>query len=514
MTDTHRLSDDCRRSDKATNWPDPEPLKRVLKPVQPFDLSLLPDSLRPWVSDLADRMQCPPDFIAVTAMVAMAAVIGKKVAIRPKAKDDWRIVVNLWGLLIGRPSVMKTPALNEGLKFLERLETMARDRYRTDLDAWRVEKEVQTIRVEGAKTAAKRALKGGRTHDAKNLLSQAMEAQATIPTRHRYMVTDTTVEKLGELLNQNANGLLLKRDEIVSFLRNLDREDRAHERGFYLEAFNGDGRYTYDRIGRGTIEIESVTLSMIGTIQPGRLVAYTHAALSMDHNDDGLIQRFQLAVYPDTLSQWRYRDRGPDREAQQTVWDVFQCLDTLTPPIDPEEPGQPFALRFSAEAQTLFISWLSTLEKRLRADELHPAMESHLTKYRSLAPSLALILHLAEGHAWEPVGVEVTAKAFAWCTYLQSHMSRIYGAAVDQARIAAGSLLAKIVAGKLPSTFSVKDVQQKGWSGLDTTPTARAALEILVDHAYLYAIKHHRPGIRGRPSLHYLVNPKTHRAVA
>jgi putative DNA primase/helicase len=36
------------------------------------------------------------------------------------------------------------------------------------------------------------------------------------------------------------------------------------------------------------------------------------------------------------------------------------------------------------------------LEKRLRGD-LHPALESHLAKYRKLVPALALICHLVDG---------------------------------------------------------------------------------------------------------------------
>ena len=34
------------------------------------------------------------------------------------------------------------------------------------------------------------------------------------PAEKRYLVNDTTVEKLGELLNHNPNGLLLFRDEL------------------------------------------------------------------------------------------------------------------------------------------------------------------------------------------------------------------------------------------------------------------------------------------------------------
>jgi putative DNA primase/helicase len=43
------------------------------------------------------------------------------------------------------------------------------------------------------------------------------------PVAKRYLVNDATVEKLGELLNHNPNGLLLFRDEVSGFLHTMDQ---------------------------------------------------------------------------------------------------------------------------------------------------------------------------------------------------------------------------------------------------------------------------------------------------
>jgi Bifunctional DNA primase/polymerase, N-terminal len=43
-------------------WPDPKPIIAELKPVPAFDAdTLLPDVLRAWIMDEAERMPCPPD---------------------------------------------------------------------------------------------------------------------------------------------------------------------------------------------------------------------------------------------------------------------------------------------------------------------------------------------------------------------------------------------------------------------------------------------------------------------
>jgi putative DNA primase/helicase len=97
--------------------------------VPPFRLALLPVSLAPWVADIADRIQCPPEFVAVGVLVAAAAVIGRQLAIRPKRQDDWAVVPNLWGLAVGAPGSLKSPALAEALRPLRRLITDAQARY-------------------------------------------------------------------------------------------------------------------------------------------------------------------------------------------------------------------------------------------------------------------------------------------------------------------------------------------------------------------------------------------------
>jgi hypothetical protein len=97
-------------------WAEPIELPEPLPPVPPFDDRLLPESFQVWVRDIAHRMQCPPDFVAVGAIVVISSLVGAKVVVAPKKYDDWRVVPNLWGVVVGRPGVMKSPALSETLK--------------------------------------------------------------------------------------------------------------------------------------------------------------------------------------------------------------------------------------------------------------------------------------------------------------------------------------------------------------------------------------------------------------
>ena len=55
---------------------------------------------------------------------------------------------------------------------------------------------------------------------------------------------------------------------LAAVLAGTRRAGRARQ--FYLETWNGNGRFTYDRIGRGTVDIEACCLSVLGASKPAR----------------------------------------------------------------------------------------------------------------------------------------------------------------------------------------------------------------------------------------------------
>jgi hypothetical protein len=107
-------------------WRKPKPLPEGLLPVPAFDEAFLPPELAAWAKDITERMQCAFDFVGVAILVALGTLVGRKIGIRPQRKTDWIEVGNIWGFIVGRPGAMKSPAMNEALKPLNRLEANAR----------------------------------------------------------------------------------------------------------------------------------------------------------------------------------------------------------------------------------------------------------------------------------------------------------------------------------------------------------------------------------------------------
>jgi putative DNA primase/helicase len=504
---------DNGRRDNANlyQWPNPTPLPDSLLPVAPFDLGLVPNPVRPWVADVCERMQCPPEYIAVSLMAALGSTIGRKVAIRPQVHDDWNVISNQWAVLIGRPGLLKSPAMEETLRPLRKLSAIAEEVLKKENATYEVTATAAKLRREENLKQAAKILRKDRTVDVSSLLEVAENTSP--PTLRRYIANDTNVASLGVLLQQNPNGLLVFRDEIVSLLDNLDREEFVAERGFYLTGWAGDSRYTFDRIGRGLhLSIDGVCLSMLGSTQPGRISQYLARAIRGGRGDDGLIQRFGLMVWPDISAEWKRVDRWPDREAKVAAMKLFTRLDALDWRAigarrdrgpDGDEEGLPY-LRFGIDAYELFMDWREALERRLRSGELHLALEAHLAKYRKLVPGLGLICHLSEGLTG-PIAAGAVHQAIGWATYLETHAQRAYGSVTAASADTAKSILAKIRSGHLKTEFRSRDVWRPGWSRLADSEAVNAGLAMLVDYDWL---AQHRIETMGRPATSFLVNPE------
>lgn len=498
-------------------WPEPKPIIAALKPVPDFDATtLLPDALRGWIMDEADRMPCPPEFIAAAVLVALGAIIGARCAIKPKSRDPWIIIPNLWGGIVGDPSAKKSPAWGAALKPVDRLVARAHEEHQEALAEYETERVVfaaQKDAIESRiKEAARKPSKGDPVTIAKELRSHCEQAPS-VPVRRRYKTNDSTVEKLGELLRENPAGLLVLRDELVGLIATWEREGREGDRTFFLEGWNGNQSFDTDRIGRGHISIPNLCLSVFGGIQPDKLTGYLELAERSLAND-GMLQRFQILVYPNAR-RWEWRDRAPDGAARDTAFEVVEKLANFDPPAWGAAPADDFAkfpyFHFSEKAQTVFIEWSGEIHQTRMPNEEEPIMHQHLAKFDKLFPALALIFHLvdcAENGNRGPVSMESALRAAAWCEFLEAHARRCYGLLKDDGLRAAQALSTKLERGKLRDGFTLRDVRRNQWRSLTADEAIRAAIDWLEDEDWLQSETTGGTGPgSGRRTQRYHINP-------
>lgn len=490
---------------KSVEWPNPMPLPFALPPVPQLPPTLLPTQFGPWLEDIAERLNVPLDFVGIPAMVAAGSLIGAGVGVRPQAKTTWTEPANLWGVVVGSPGSLKSPAVTEVLAPMRRLDARADEAYQNELAYYEQQMTAFGLKKDAALKRAKRALQSGDIEDLSAYTGS--DGMPNSPIQKRYLLTDATVEKLGEICSSNSNGILVYRDELLTLLADLEGEEKAPARGFFMTGWTGKDYYSFDRIGRGTIRIPRVNLSLVGTTQPVRLAKYIRA--SLNDKGDGMVQRLQLLAWPDATSDWRNVDRFPDSDARTAAYECFDRLANLVPESvgawrDPFEDERDMPhLRFDAAAVEVFVDYRVGLEAKLRGDELPSALVEHLSKYRGLIPRLALICHLASGETGL-VSARAVSTALGWAEYLEAHARRAYGSlAIDSGEMAR-TIWKRIEKGDLRDGFTERDIYSRGWSNLARGPRLSDGLKLLEDCDW---IKAQILQTGGRPSTVYAINP-------
>jgi putative DNA primase/helicase len=429
-------------------------------------------------------MQGPPEYVAISCLISIASLIGAKAVITPKALDKgWRVVPTLWGMAVGKPATMKSPSLKLGMAPLAALQEKAASKFNAELKQWLATEKVNPIEA-GDK-----------------------------PKEKIYMINDTSVESLAETLEDEKWGLLVFRDELVGLLHDMDKRGQEAARSFYLSAFDGDQSYSLKRVSRGYRYIPRLCLSILGGIQPGALAAHVEKTVSGGIGDDGLLQRFSMAVWPDPSVTFEYVDQPFDQNARNQFSGIFERLDKMQP-----ANGESIVWRYSTEAQAVFKEWVTNFEIELRTTAMPSAYATHISKYRKLVPALSLVFALIDTPDNDSI-VELPElqRAIAWSEFLRSHAMKIYSSGTPTPQYPAATLLTKLKGGVLQNKgaqarnfFTPREIVQKGWSGMKTTDELLPVLEILVHHGWLRKeVKPaNHPQHLGRTSTRYWLHPE------
>lgn len=315
--------------------------------VPPFPLDILPPAVEDYVSAQGIVIGADPSAVAMSVMGTFSGALHHKLELKLMRKGSWWERPRLWVLLVGDPSMRKTPIFKTVTRPLEHYETHLRVKY--DADMRDHELAVEQLEKGGIKPKEP-------------------------PKPPRYVVWDTTVEKLGELLARSDKGLLVKADEISGWLGSMERYTTSRsDRAFWLKAFDG-GAYSVDRIRRGELFIRNLSVSLLGGIQPARL-AELHGLTS-----DGLLQRFIPTMM------------GPGNVAQDCPADE-EAYTALVRDMIFAKPARLIMTEDALAVMDGLRRHLFDLEQA--SSSLADGFQSFIGKLHGLAGSLALILHMA-----------------------------------------------------------------------------------------------------------------------
>ena len=506
-------------------WGEVQPLPPLTEPVPPLPAEMLPAQLGEWIQAESRASGLPLEMLAGPVLVGAGGMLSAALALK-NAPNAPAVTANLWGAVCGPPSAKKTHAVQLGAAPLARAQGVEFER----LDAERASLETDRVKaaaqLDALENQIKRALKGSKaapvempSDDEVTAAREALTAAENALKPVRWVVNDPTVEKLGEILRDNPQGVTVVRDELTGWLAGFDKAGREQERAFYLEAANGTGSYTFDRLVRGTVHIPRLCAGVLGSIQPGPLAELLDAQRGAG---DGLLQRFQVFIWPDTFPPFdQLAQREPvSAEVREAAAAVLAALDTLTPEnlgsVYPS--GSPAPLTYIPEAQAVYDAWEVEHAQAVRDMSRGEAYRAHLGKQPGTFARLALIFHalevaaLGEAHPHPSrVGETAAALAWAWVDYLTPHAKKLWRegrrADVLDARVVLGYVeRGRIVDGQ--KFTEARRVLAEGKAGM-TGPRLDAALKVLAECEAVRVEISTPPGGKagGRPVKTLRVNP-------
>jgi hypothetical protein len=506
----------------------PIPLERAIKNELPtLDEALIAPVLLPHCKDVSYRMQAPLEYAITSLLTGFGALLGNKFSIYPKDKDNWRVVANIWGIIVGDAGSLKTPVITDTSKYIKRLD----DDLAYQQKQLKKQHHISVKALEAQMKVMKQTNTKQNPTSNPNVIQQLTQLEIQLqdlkdsaPPERRIIVKDATVEKLGELLADNGNGMYFLLDELINLLKTLEKQGHENDRGFLLEAWNGINSYTFDRILRGSTKIDKVCLSILGTIQPTVLKKYVNRSLS-ENVSDGLLSRFQIVLFPPKAKQWQYVNQAPDAQAEKVIQDLVNFCYQWQPQSDNNQwkykqpnPGE-YGVVFDAKAQAFFEKWLTKLMNHVSLDEdMAQPIKEQLSKYPALMAKLSLICHVLE-HAYTgsiPTDVsEINAvRAAAWCEHLEPHAERMYNlnaGSLNENKVlnAAIAILDKVAIGKF-NCKTVNDITRKNWGHCkkeDETYVTQA-VELLAQNNWLTLNNSTATNNGGRPTTYINLHPQ------
>ncbi|MEF1259380.1 DUF3987 domain-containing protein [Vibrio harveyi] len=314
--------------------------------------------------------------------------------------------------------------------------------------------------------------------------------RGSLSAEREVICNDLTPEALLIKLQRNPLGVLIVNDELSSLFSNMNKKGREQERSLLLEGFNAsESKYIQERVGREKVVVPSVHISILGGIQPS-MIATTLEERRSNSVNDGLMERFQLAVYPDAIEP-QYTDTSIDEDSAHAVYEIFKNLAQL----GYQEPKE---YVFTHNAQIIWDTWQAEFQQELK--NYTPEEQAIRIKYPALAAKLACVFHLiAVATDKGAFGCEINEfclrRALLWIDYLWSHAQKIYG--FNRIDTSVESLLNNLP--KLSPSFTKHQLSQKCWKGLTASADRDKALKALEEHGYIQLVT--------KPKKHYVIHP-------
>jgi len=286
-----------------------------------FPLHALPITLQEIVQETNECLNFPVDFTAASLLHAGSTAIGNTHA----TKWKWSESGCMFLVLVGNPGTIKTHPPNY---------------------AYAPFAEIDRRNYKGYKEAFRSFEITAATFDRK---SGAEPPQK--PVLQKHIVSDTTIEALINVLQNNPRGVCSHNDELAGWVNNMNRYNNGSDLQQWLSIWSNQA-IVVDRKSSGAVRIDKPFVNVIGTIQP----AIIDEMARDNKGKNGFLDRL-LFVKPKGLKRQAWTTKTLDPMITGKWFGIIEKLLTLDFSIDAQGNELTNYLWFTPEAEKVLRAW-------------------------------------------------------------------------------------------------------------------------------------------------------------
>jgi DNA polymerase I-like protein with 3'-5' exonuclease and polymerase domains len=431
---------------------------RAIAPYLPFPVDALPAPLAAYVRQVALALGCDAAYAALPVLAVVASAIGNTRVIR--LKRGWEEPSVVWAAIIGDSGTLKSPAYLKAVAHLFRLQKQLLQKFK---------EAMAQFEEELAQWEAEKKKRDGEPGE-----------KPQPPILPRVVCSDTTIEKLAEILEDNERGTLAARDELAAWLASFTRykgRQGGSDLPNWLELHRA-GTIVVDRKTgeRRTLFVSRAAVSVTGGIQPGVLAR----TLTPEFLDAGLAARVLMAMPPKLPKRWSEAEIDPGVEqAYQATLDKLLRLEFDT------DGGErvPHVLPLSRDAKAVWVAFYNDWAGEQAAAEGEQA--AAFSKLEGYAARFALLHHVVSHRAVDAddvraVGARSVEAGIALARWFAGEARRLYTTLSESAEERETRRLVEFIRAR-GGQISVKELQRSNARKYPTAPAAEAALDALVE---------------------------------
>jgi hypothetical protein len=362
-------------------------------PQPGFPTECLPPTFASFISGLAEFTQTPEALAAMLILGVCGAALAKK--FRVVARPGWTEPTNLYIVVALPPGNRKSAVFADVFSPVKELERQEAERMVPRIAEKASAKRTLEQRLSNTEKEAARAKDAGEraklADDAKQLAREL--AQCEVPAPPQFIADDVTVEKLGKLMAEHDERMLIASTEGTIFEIAKGRYSESPNFDILLKGHAGD-RTRSDRLCRGSDDLEQPAISLATTTQPDAIAGLMGQATMRGR---GFLARLLYALPRSLVGNRRIRTEAVTAEVMNNYREKILSLWRIHGAVT--EKGKPIAhfLRFSLEADKALEEFECSIEPQLGEGGDLEYLADWASKLAGAVVRIAGILHAMEG---------------------------------------------------------------------------------------------------------------------